>query len=171
MRLCKRTDTVFSNFKKPNCLQNAPLAPSILILFMTNEQWTVICDTHTCVLFSAQLKSSTVSFHFSHSHFQTTAGHVITLKWSLRITAPRSAFVPGSSSPCIMILRKPRSLLFVHSMSLPFDHTCCLGKSELETCLRFPVSVNRYRKLRSESSFLSSSSNSSIQCCSPTPRP
>ena len=44
--------------------------------------------------------------------------------------------------------------LSVHSMSLPFDHTCSLGKSELETCLRFPVSENRNRKLRSESSFL-----------------
>ena len=37
----------------------------------------------------------------------------------------------------------------VHNMSLPFDHTSCLGKSELETCLRFPVSENRNRKLRS----------------------
>ena len=44
--------------------------------------------------------------------------------------------------------------LSVHNMSLPFDHTCCLDKSELETCLRFPVSRNRNRKLRSESSFL-----------------
>ena len=44
--------------------------------------------------------------------------------------------------------------LSVHNMSLPFDHTCCLDKSELETCLRFPVSRNRYRKLRSESFFL-----------------
>ena len=43
--------------------------------------------------------------------------------------------------------------LCVHNMSLPFDHTCCLDKSELETCLRFPVR-NRNRKLRSESSFL-----------------
>ena len=44
--------------------------------------------------------------------------------------------------------------LSVHNMSLPFDHTCCLDKSELETCLRFPVSENRSRKLQSESSFL-----------------
>ena len=44
--------------------------------------------------------------------------------------------------------------LFVHNMSLPFDHTSCLDKSELETCLRFPVSENRNRKLRSELSFL-----------------
>ena len=44
--------------------------------------------------------------------------------------------------------------LSVHIMSLPFDHTCCLCKSELETCLRFPVSENRKRKLRSGSSFL-----------------
>ena len=44
--------------------------------------------------------------------------------------------------------------LSVHNMSLPFDRTCCLDKSELETCLRFPASENRNRKLRSESSFL-----------------
>ena len=44
--------------------------------------------------------------------------------------------------------------LSVHNMSLPFDHTCCLGKSELETGLRFLVSENRNRKLQSESSFL-----------------
>ena len=66
-----------------------------------------------------------------------------------------------------MILRKPRSLmkptrnemeyagdLSVHNMSLPFDHTRLLDKSELETCLRFPVSENRNRKLRLESSSL-----------------
>ena len=44
--------------------------------------------------------------------------------------------------------------LSVHNMSLPFDHTCCLDKSDLETCLHFPVSENRSRKLRSGSSFL-----------------
>ena len=37
-----------------------------------------------CVLFSGNSKSSTLSFHFSHSHFHTTVGHVITLRWSLR---------------------------------------------------------------------------------------
>ena len=37
---------------------------------------------------------------------------------------------------------------------LPFDHTCCLDKSELGTCLRFPVSRNRNRKLQSELFFL-----------------
>ena len=50
-----------------------------------------------------------------------------------------------------------RSMLWnlsVHKMSLPFDHTCCLGKSELETCLRFPSLENRNRRPRSESSFL-----------------
>ena len=44
--------------------------------------------------------------------------------------------------------------LFVHNMSLQFDRTCCHDKSELETCRRYPVSQNRKRKLRSESSFL-----------------
>ena len=45
--------------------------------------------------------------------------------------------------------------LSFHNMSLPFDHACCLDKSELETCLRFPVTENSNRTLRSESSFLS----------------
>ena len=40
-------------------------------------------------------------------------------------------------------------------MLLPFDHTCCLDKSEVETCLHFPVSENLSRRLRSESFFLS----------------
>ena len=31
--------------------------------------------------------------------------------------------------------------LSVHDKSLPFDRTCCLDKSELETCLRFLVCV------------------------------
>ena len=66
-----------------------------------------------------------------------------------------------------MLLRKPRSLmkpkemkwsmlwdLSVHNTSLPFDHTCCLHKSDLETCLRFPVSRTRSRKLQSELFFL-----------------
>ena len=44
--------------------------------------------------------------------------------------------------------------LSVDNMSLPFDHTCNLSKSELERCLQYPVSENRNRKLRSESSFL-----------------
>ena len=68
-----------------------------------------------------------------------------------------------------MFLRKPRSLIKPtrnemeyavgpfrsQHESLPFDHACCLDKSELETCLRFPVSENPSRKQRSESFFLS----------------
>ena len=51
------------------------------------------------------------------------------------------------------------------------DHTCCLDKSELETCLRFPVSRNRNWKLQFGVVLShSSSSNSSIRCCPPTPR-
>ena len=61
--------------------------------------------------------------------------------------------------------------LSIHNMSLPFDHTCCLDKSTCGTCLRFPV-----RKPQSKTTIgvvlsLSSSSNSSIRCCPPTPRP
>ena len=62
------------------------------------------------------------------------------------------------------MLRKPRSLMkptrsemeyfSVHNESLPFDHTCCLDKSELETCLRFLVSCYRNQKQQSESFFL-----------------
>ena len=96
---------------------------------------------------------------------------MITLRWSLWnhfhsytciLTASWSAFVLDSLPHFKMILRKPRSLMqptknemeSIHNMSLPFDHTCCLGKSDLETCLHFSVSENRNRKLRSESSFL-----------------
>ena len=78
-------------------------------------------DTHTCVMFSGNSESSALSFHFSHSHFNTTIGHVITLKWSLRnhfhshtcVNHQRlwSAFVLGSLSHFKMILRKPRSLM------------------------------------------------------------
>ena len=39
---------------------------------------------YTCVLFSGNSKSSTLSSHFSHSHLNTTVGHTITLRWSLR---------------------------------------------------------------------------------------
>ena len=48
--------------------------------------------------------------------------------------------------------------LSVHDKSLPFDRTCCLDKSELETCLRFPclrflVSCNRSHKQQQWESF------------------
>ena len=42
--------------------------------------------------------------------------------------------------------------LSVRNTSLPFDHTCCLDKSELGTCLSFPVSreavIERYDRSR-----------------------
>ena len=61
----------------------------------------------------------------------------------------------------------------VHNMSLPFDHACCLDKSELEACLRFLVSretvVESYDRSRSLS--ISFFFQSSIRCCPPTPRP
>ena len=43
--------------------------------------------------------------------------------------------------------------LSVHDKSLPFDRTCCLDKSELETCLRFLVSCNRSHKQQQWESF------------------
>ena len=57
-------------------------------------------------------------------------------------------------------------------MSLPSDHTCCLGTSELESvsafsCVRKPYSNATIGVVLS----LSSSSNSSIRCCPPTIRP
>ena len=109
MRLAKRTDTVLSNFTTPNFLSKLRhwLSPSStssphftrLSTFcqFSSCSWpalqkrgsqlsngTVLCDTHTCVLSSGNSESSTLSFHFSHSHFHTTVGHVITLRWSLR---------------------------------------------------------------------------------------
>ena len=44
--------------------------------------------------------------------------------------------------------------LSVHNTSLPFDHTCCLDKSEWERVSRFPVLRSRSRKPQSELSFL-----------------
>ena len=38
----------------------------------------------TLVFFSGNSENSALSFHFSHSHFHTTVGHVITSGWSLR---------------------------------------------------------------------------------------
>ena len=89
-------------------------------------------------------------------------------------------FVRGSLSHFKMILRKPRSVMkptgnemeyavglyFVHNMSLPFDHTCCLDESELETCLFFSCVV----ELQSKATMgvvlsRSSSSNRSIRWC------
>ena len=99
-------DTVFSNLTKPNFSPNCatgflhlrpfllsslvfPSLP-ILILFMTCAAKRgcqlnngLSCEIRTLVLFSGNSKSSTLSFHFSHSHFNTTVGHVITLRWSL----------------------------------------------------------------------------------------
>ena len=103
---------------------------------------------------------------FPHGRWPCDHPHVV-LAESLPLLhmreSPHLGVLPCSGS----FLRRPRSLmkptrnemeyavdLSVHHMSLPFDHTFCLGKSELETCLRFPVSENRNRKLQSESSFL-----------------
>ena len=52
--------------------------------------------------------------------------------------------------------------LAVHNTSLPFDHTCCLDKSELETCLRFPVKKPLSKATIGVVLSLSSSSNSEI---------
>ena len=88
-----------------------------------------------------------------------TVGHVITLKCSLRNHFHSYTCVNHRILECFrarfiiafkMILRKTKIFdetnkcmlwdLAVHNMSLPFDLACCLCKSELETCLRFPVS-------------------------------
>ena len=97
------------------------------------------------LFFSGNPENSALSFHFSHSHFHTTLGHVI------------AQVVPVESLPLPHMLEtlhlEVRSCS-VHNTSLPSDHTCCLDKSELEMCLRFPVSRSRNRKLQSELSFL-----------------
>ena len=95
-----------------------------------------------------------MSFHFSHSHFNATVGHVITLQWSLRnhfhsYTCVSHCILECFRARCDYRISKPRSLTkptrsemeyAVDNMSLPFGRACCLGKSELETCLRSPVS-------------------------------
>ena len=114
---------------------------------------------------------------FCSAHFHTTVEHVITLKWSMWNHLPLPHMLESlhlEVTSCSVRCRITKSFcenqelwwdpagvgrcvlwdLSVHNMSLPFDHTCCLDKSELETCQRFPVSGNRNRKLRSESSFL-----------------
>ena len=103
---CKRTDTVFPFLRNqtfsPNCaigfLHLRPVLfislvfPSlpILTLLMTcaakrGSQLSngLSSEIRTLVFCSAEILS-VPSFHFSHSHFNTIIGHVITLKWSLR---------------------------------------------------------------------------------------
>ena len=91
-------------------------------------------------------------------HPQVVLVESLALLHMREITASWSAFVLGISKGfCENQQEMKWSMpwdLSVHNMSLPFDHTCCLDKSELETCLRFPVSENRSRRLRSESFFL-----------------
>ena len=97
---CKRTDTIFSNFTKPTFLSKlrhwlSPPSTSSsnftrLSVFANThfvhelrcktrkpiEQWTVICDTHTCVLFSGNSESSALSSFLSqppqHTSFPFT---------------------------------------------------------------------------------------------------
>ena len=98
---CKRTDTVFSNFTKPNFLSELrPLAFSIFDQFSSFHSSFRLCQIlnlfMTCtakrgsqlrnglssarrilVFCSAEIRRvPTLSFHFSHSHFHTTVGHV-----------------------------------------------------------------------------------------------
>ena len=62
--------------------------------------------------------------------------------------------------------------LSVHHFSPPFGYTCCFDKSELETCLCFPVSENPQSTTTTGVVLsLSYSSNNSVRCCPPTPRP
>ena len=153
---------------------------SILNLFVTcagkrgsqlrNGLSSAMCALVYC---SAEIRWVLHCLFTSHSHFHTTVGHVITLKWSLR--NPTHAWTPHldvlSYSVHYRISKwfcenqdlwwnqqvMKWNMLWdfsVHIMSLLFDHTCCLDKSELETCLRFLVSQNCNRKLRLESSCL-----------------
>ena len=88
----------------------------------------------------------------SRTALSTTVGHVITRRWVCGITSS--------------------SAQARRNMSLQFDHTYCLDRSELETCLESLVSLDRERKQQGKSLFLLfSSSNSSIRCCPPTPGP
>ena len=89
---CKRTDTIFSNFTEPNFLSklrhwlspSSTSSPHFTRLSVVANSHVVHGNTHTGVLFFENSESSALSFHFSHNHLNTTVGHVITLRWSLR---------------------------------------------------------------------------------------
>ena len=108
---CKGTDTVFPNFTEPNFLSKLrhELSPSS----SSSSQFLRLCiftDSHvvldlcckngksqrssglssamrTPVFCSAEIGRvlHALSFYFSHSHFHTTIGHVISFQWSLWI--------------------------------------------------------------------------------------
>ena len=149
----------------------------------------------TLVFCSAEIRRVLhLSFHFSHSHSHTTVGHVITLGLSLRnhfhsYTCVNhrilDAFVLGSLSHFKMILRKPRSLM--KPTRNETQYAVGLFRSQhVATRLSIPaVSTNQNWKRvcvflsdkpKSKATIgvvlsLASSSNSSIRCCPPTPRP
>ena len=109
---CKRTDTVFSYFTKPNFLSKllhwlcpsstssphftrlSVLANSHLVHDMRGKTRKsqlsngLSSAIRTLVFCSAESINSTLSFHFSHSHFHTTVGHVITLWFFLAESLP-----------------------------------------------------------------------------------
>ena len=66
--------------------------------------------------------------------FHTTVGDVIILKWSLW-----KHFQSQQEMEWNVLWDRS-----VQNLSLHFQHTCCLDKSELETILRFLVSSKRY---------------------------
>ena len=80
-------------------LQILPLAFSMFVQFVSVHSFSIFTRKRgnqlssglssamrTLVFCSAEKirKCSALSFHFSHSHFRTTVGHVIILRWSLR---------------------------------------------------------------------------------------
>ena len=116
-------------------------------------QRTAICDTHTCVVFTGNLESSELSFYFSHSHhppvvlLESLPLSPMFKSLHLELTSCSvhdriSKWSYGNKDPWCnrqeMKWRMPWDLS-VHNMTLQFDHTCCLDRSELGTCLRFPV--------------------------------
>ena len=107
-----RKPSKFVDSQATHCLSCPAFASHNSIL--GNSKKMLLFD-HSCVLFSGSSTSCTLSLHFSHNHFHTTVGHVITHKWSLHF----------------------------HSYT----------------------GVNPYDRSRL------SSSNSSIRCCPPAPRP
>ena len=186
----------FSSFQSSFRLRHSSFC-SWVALQNEEANWVMDCHlryAHFSVLFSGNSKSSTRSFHFSHIHFHTTVGHVITLRWSLRNHLHFHTCVNHCILECIrarfiieiqMILRKTRSLMTPtrHEMEYavgPFrsQHVASVWPYQLSRQIRIGnvSSFSYVRKPWSKAKIglvlsLSSSSNSSIWCCPPTPRP
>ena len=138
-------------------------------------------------MLSGNSESSALSFHFSHRHFNTTVGHVITLKWSLRNhfhshTCVNHLVLECSRARFIIAFRSDSAKIKICDETCKKLNGVRYGTFPFTTCRsRFTIPSNQNWKrvcvfLCQEAVIescdqLSSSSNSSIRCCPPTPRP